>query len=342
MNENESFKNCSGELDQASIIVLVLLNTVSGIMAITGNILVLTAVYRTPRLRTISNYFIASLSAADLMVGLYINPLLLAKTVKNETTGTPLALAAEIASLESITATVYNLCAISVDRFIAVTLVFRYMELMTKRICLSLILSIWSFAIFFGSSRLMVKSEEDLPKLWIAASLVHFVIPFSVISFCYYRIFKEARAQNNRIAAVSRPHRETARDHKNRKAAWTVAIVIGVFTALLCPNIVLATIQQMAQDNCKVSRLYRYWFWFSWLSFCSSAVNPWIYGIRSREFRHAFKRIFNLEVYSSDNTRTSGDTRNIQGHLSLSKQTFTINAAQPNVTMELAVVAVDY
>ena len=340
MTGNTSTQNCSGELDTGSIVVLAFLNVISGLMAVVGNILVLTAVYRTPSLRTISNYFIASLSAADLMVGLYINPLLFAKTVKNTTTGTPLALAAEIASLESITATVYNLCAISADRFIAITQVFRYTELMTRRICVVLIISIWTFAIFFGCSRLMVISEEDLPKLWIAASIVHFVIPFSVISFCYFRIFREAKVQNNRIAAVnSLSHVEAARERKNRKAAWTVAIVIGVFTVFLCPNIVLATVQQMAQDDCEMSRLYRYWFWFSWLSFCSSAVNPWIYGIRSREFRHAFKRIFHLEV-SSGNTNTSGGTRSLQNVPPAGSQAFAVST-KPGGILELAPVAVD-
>ena len=94
---------------------------ISGFAAVAGNTLVLTAVYRTPSLQVISNYFITSLSAADLLVGLVVNLLLLAKTVLNITTGSPLALAAEIASLQSITATVYNLCAISADRFIAIT-----------------------------------------------------------------------------------------------------------------------------------------------------------------------------------------------------------------------------
>ena len=266
-------------------------------MAVSGNILVLTAVYRTPSLRIISNYFIASLSAADLVVGLLINPLLLAKTVSNVTTGTPLALAAEIASLESITATVYNLCAISIDRFIAITRVFRYGELMTRRVCYAIIFSIWGFAVFFGCSRLMVQNEENLPKLWITASVFHFAIPISIITFCYVHIFRAARVQNNRIDAVnSMPRLQGVQERKQTKAAWTVAIVIGVFTALLCPNIVLASIQQMAKDDCEVSRLYRYWFWFSWLTFCSSAVNPWIYGIRSRDFRNAFKAIFGARL----------------------------------------------
>lgn len=284
---------CSGQLDLQSISVLVFLNVISGAMAVSGNILVLIAVYRTPSLRIVSNYFIASLSAADLAVGLIINPLLLAKTVRNETTGTPLALAAEIASLGSITATVYNLCVISIDRFIALTQVFRYKEIITKRTCCVLISSTWAFAVVFACSRLIVRNEEDLPKLWIAASVFHFVIPMFIICFCYFHIFKEAKIQNERIGTVNPTlHLQGPQVWKHRKAAWTVAIVIGVFTLLLSPNVVIASIQQMAQDVCEASRLYRYWFWFSWLTFCSSAVNPWIYGVRSKEFRNAFKAIF--------------------------------------------------
>ena len=290
-------RTCSGRLDLPSIVVLVFLNVVSGVMTVSGNVLVLTAVYRTPSLRIVSNYFIASLSAADLAAGLIINPLLLAKTVRNETTGTSLSLAAEIASLGSITATVYNLCAISLDRFVAITRVFTYKELITKQRCYFMIACIWAVAFLFACSRFMVQSEDDLPKLWIAASVFHFVIPVLIISYCYFHIFKEAKVQNDRIRSQNQTIRlQGVQEVKHRKAAWTVAIVIGVFTLLFSPNIVVASIQNMARDMCEISRLYRYWFWFSWLTFFSSALNPLIYGVRSQEFRNAFKAIFFVGV----------------------------------------------
>ena len=62
------------QLSSAASIVLSLWLSMSGFAAVTGNAVVLWLFFRNESLRTISNLFLASLSVADLLVGLVIVP----------------------------------------------------------------------------------------------------------------------------------------------------------------------------------------------------------------------------------------------------------------------------
>ena len=59
-------------------IVLSLWFTLSGLVAVAGNAVVLFLFYKSESLRTISNRFLASLSVADLFVGLVMDPIWIA------------------------------------------------------------------------------------------------------------------------------------------------------------------------------------------------------------------------------------------------------------------------
>jgi len=90
--------------------------------AVVGNSLVILSVLTNPKLRTITNRFVASLACADLSVGVLVMPL----AIKVEVTGTwqlGRALCDVWISLDVLlcTASILNLCAISIDRYTAVT-----------------------------------------------------------------------------------------------------------------------------------------------------------------------------------------------------------------------------
>jgi len=90
--------------------------------AVIGNSLVVLSVLTNPKLRTITNRFVASLACADLSVSVLVMPL----AMKVEVTGTwnlgPTLCDVWI-TLDVLlcTASILNLCAISVDRYMAVT-----------------------------------------------------------------------------------------------------------------------------------------------------------------------------------------------------------------------------
>ena len=273
-----------------------ILNAILSVMAIFGNAMILLVIYRTPGLRTNSNYLIASLAVADFSVGLIMNPLYAVKAgLGIQNSSHSLAVVAEVMTLQTLTATTYSLCCVSVDRYLAILAVFRYEIYVTTERCLRLIGLVWIFSFVTPLPRLFITDQFNaLPTMWMVSYTIVFIIPLSGVSYCYFHIYKAARAQARRIACehIVDLH-EAIRILKNRKATWTAAVVIGACFLMWFPSCILSFVQSLTSDEClKVHIDLITWFWVDTLAFASSSVNPWIYFLRTREFKHALKRIF--------------------------------------------------
>lgn len=82
----------------------------------------------------------------------------------------------------------------------------------------------------------------------------------------------------------------TMESKRRRKAAWSVAIAVLVAVVLSMPVSIVGILQIATTDLC-VRRIYnRAWMWVTTVSLASSAMDPWIYAMRIREFKASFKR----------------------------------------------------
>ena len=286
-------ENCSPNLTAASSIVLASFNGVSGISTIVDNSIILLALYKTPSLQRVSNYFVGSLACADLFVGLFANSLYVAlsgfvslqeiQELKNAET---------FVWLSTTTVTTFNLCFVAVDRYVAIIRPLRYPSEITTKRFLKAITSTWIFAFLFSTIGFYIPYSH-LPKLWIIGSFVTFLLPFAVLSFCYCRIYAMAREQNSRWKQQRTFHRsaQVAEGLKNRKAAVTFAIITIFFVALFLPTLVINFVAIALEDRCQRIRLNIAWFWAAAVSYTSSAINPWIYAIRMTDFKRAIKHL---------------------------------------------------
>lgn len=284
--------DCSGALTNAEIVILSAMNSVLAVVSTFGNALILAAIYRVQSQRTVSNAFIASMGVADFSVGLLMNPLWVAKSVLNVwKSDNQLSTAIEVLTMQTIVATTFSLCAVSVDRYISVTRM-RYNEIMTWKRVQIIIILIWIFSLLFACLRLVITDPLQLPKLWLAATVITVIAPLTLISICYYFIFKAARLQIRKISAEETiSANEAIVQLKHRKAALTIGIVVGVFTICWTPSLVISLIQFFTSDPCEKLRINGYWFWGALAEFSNSAFNPFIYCIRSRDFRKAVKKV---------------------------------------------------
>lgn len=286
---------CGFNLNSTTLLPVSVLNALLSVMAIFGNAMILLVIYRTPGLRTNSNYLIASLAVADFSVGLIMNPLYAVKAgLAIQDSSHPLAVVAEVMTLQTLTATTYSLCGVSVDRYLAIVAVFRHQRYVTTERCVRLICLIWILSFLISLPRMFITGQFNaLPTMWMVSYTVVFIIPLSGISYCYFCIYKTARAQARRIACEHIADlREAIRILKNRKATWTAAVVIGACFLMWLPSCILSFVQSLTSDECLNLHIeFVTWFWVDTLAFASSAVNPWIYFLRTREFKQALKRI---------------------------------------------------
>lgn len=325
MNETTSLPPVISARSPA-FIFLAVASCSSGVVAIGGNAVVLIAIYRTKTLHTISNFFIASLAVADMVVGLVLNPLLAAKAVLFCYLNPDLPLKGSVfdkvedfAWIQAVVATTFGLTAISIDRYIAVNFGLRYEALATVKHCSIATASVWLISLVFASVRLFIDKPQHLSILWLVMGVITFILPFIIITFCYMSIFKAATRQIRKIKQDNSLGTDrTTRRNKNTQAvshtktAFTVAIVILLFIVLWVPSLATAAVQlslsgsEKPTDQAKLAKLERVvWIWVSLVGYLSSASNPWVYSIRCKEFRTACRRIFKCFWLRSRNVKPS-------------------------------------
>ncbi|XP_002058661.3 alpha-2 adrenergic receptor [Drosophila virilis] len=190
----------------ASIIVTILM-----IIIVVGNMLVIIAIATEKSLKNIQNWFIASLAVADFFLGLIIMPFSLA----NELMGYWIfgSWWCDIHSAMDVllcTASIMNLCLISLDRYWSITKAVDYLKSRTPARAAVMITAVWIMSALICIPPLLgwkVKMPEGpLPKCELSedigyvlySALGSFYIPSCIMVFVYIRIYFAAKARARR------------------------------------------------------------------------------------------------------------------------------------------------
>lgn len=188
------------------------IDTILIIMIIGGNTLTLCALNICRKLSVVaSNRFISSLAFSDLLVG-FMLPYHLAFYItdflgKNKFT----CLVRFVMIVFACCASLYNLLAIAIDRYIAIIHPLHYNRYMTKKVAWSIIASGWITAVTFATIpiywnvwRNATDQECDLYKV-LAKNYVSYVLTPSFASIwlammvLYWKIWLEARNHAKRL-----------------------------------------------------------------------------------------------------------------------------------------------
>ena len=115
------------------------------ISAFFGNLLIICAFFRTRRLQTVTNYFIASLAFADALVAIFVLPLSIYCYQRERSWQLGLILCDLWVSSDVLlcTSSILNLTCISVDRYMAITKPLTYTAYRSKFLARVMILLVW-------------------------------------------------------------------------------------------------------------------------------------------------------------------------------------------------------
>jgi len=295
------------------------------IITLLGNSLVCLAVWRFRNLRSLTNYLVCSLAGADLLVPIlrviYINISVYAgQWVFGKTW-------CNISSMFGVLlcgASILHLCAISIERLIAIKWPLSYnMKVTPRRIVISLIY-IWLqslvLAIFpalglaehrFNS----VKSECEInwlkhTTLTILLLVFYFFMPVTIMIVAYVIIFKEVRRNARRISAIECVGNQGASNVLKRemKAVKTLAVVVGVFFIMWMPYFVTTTIRAFGGDSAIPGALQRT---VITLAYGNSCCNFVIYALMNSQLRNAFYQVLR-GCWSRDTRLEFNSTRALQ------------------------------
>lgn len=324
-----------------------------------GNVLIMVSVAKEQYLHTVTNYFIASLATADCLVGAVVMPFSAIHEIMDKywIFGQDLCDVWHSIDVLASTASILNLCVISLDRYWAITDPISYPCRMTQARATTLIAVVWvcSALISFPAiawwravtklppAAFQCAFTDDVGYL-VFSSTVSFYAPLMVMVFTYYRIYRAAAEQTrnlklgckqvqssngdesvtlrihrggmlqaanncksvfstsnepfdrNHVSGASRNvknfslSRKLAKLAKERKAAKTLAIVMGVFILCWLPFFVTNILMGICGEAC-VMQPDLVISTVTWLGWINSGMNPVIYACWSRDFRRAFANV---------------------------------------------------
>ncbi|XP_045473057.1 5-hydroxytryptamine receptor 1-like [Harmonia axyridis] len=219
-SSNESVVNISvyGYIDEGSgytqteTILVTLIMSIIMLGTIVGNILVCVAVCLVRKLRRPCNYLLVSLAVSDLCVAILVMPMAMIYEIKGKWLFGEIVCNLWVSfDVLSCTASILNLCMISVDRYYAITKPLEYGVKRTPRRMILWVILVWFFAACISLPPLLIignehsETDEDGHQnnlvclvsqdvgYQIYATLCSFYIPLTVMMLVYYKIFRAAR-----------------------------------------------------------------------------------------------------------------------------------------------------
>ena len=296
----ESEEDEEMEVQQVFVPEVDILPIVLAIMIITVNLWVIYAVYRKRFLRTVANYFLASLALSDLLTGLVSVPTYLACSIMRE-----LAICTVSHTFLRFTSisTVAHLFCVTMDRYVSIMFSLRYCTLVTKKRGFLTIGTTWAISLFIALIQLSwFNSDEDVEedssvenqnhdlRFDVFLIVVFFTIPLLAMMYVYARILAEVRRQNHMIQKYSTPGWKDKRKNnlKERRAVITFALMALCYVVGWLPYFTLRI-----QHHFDVIPNLPHWveYLLIYMRYATSFANPLLYILGKQDFRKALPRL---------------------------------------------------
>lgn len=249
-------------------------------------------------LKTVTNSFLVSLAASDLLAGLLGIPLYISCSVFGDNTFCPPTLL--IWRFISVS-TVLHILVVSVDRYIAIKYAMRYHNIMTRNTFFALTTLAWTLAAFVSLVQLSwrenasIDEEEEEEAKHTAQTIyelsvfaLFLVVPLCVMIFAFARIFVTVRYHERQIRRYHSPSDPTKqnRAHHNaqRKTATIFLAMLIVFIVCWLPYFILTIQEQFGHGDLPAWVMYVFYYY---TRFFTSLSNPLLYVLGKRDFREA-------------------------------------------------------
>ena len=265
----------------SSYIVNCVFNAFSAYTAIMLNILTIHAIRKTSSLPKPLRTLLLSLAVSDFGVGLFAQPLYIARMV-NPTYFAFIQRTFNVIQYLLSFASFFSVVAISVDRFLAIHLHLRYQELVTHKRVVAVVISIWTFSVVFPL--IFYLNSKQLFNVLVA---VIFGFCFIITGIIYSRMYFTARHHANQIDVLQMQVAQNSQIEsavRKRKSAISMFYVYLVFLVCYLPKYCVGVALSISPPSTALVGLF---FYSLTLVFLNSSLNPVIYGWKMRHIRHA-------------------------------------------------------
>ncbi|XP_070537545.1 kappa-type opioid receptor-like [Ptychodera flava] len=273
-----------------------------GFVGVINNGLVFLVVYRVQTLRTLSNFFVVSQAAIDLVssVAIVLVHLIPINSVPDGLAGEFLCRVwvSRFVMWGSLYASTYNLLVLTYERYFAILYPLKYVAFFNKNKAILTMLVTWVLSFSYASFAfsLVVRGDGYCARVSLglmrqrvmgtAVFLINYLIPVFSMSYAYVRMGKELK---DLPAQPSSLGQDTSMVRARRNIYKTLCLVFAAFVVCWTPNQVLFLLYNISAALFYDERLMNFTVI---LLYCNCTVNPVIYALKYRQFRVGLKMTF--------------------------------------------------
>ncbi|XP_069461346.1 trace amine-associated receptor 3-like [Ambystoma mexicanum] len=289
---------------------------ISIVITIFGNLGLIISIAHFKQLQSQTNCILLSLATTDFLLGITIMPYSMIRSVEScwYFGQTFCKFHASLDLMLSV-ASIFHLCSIAIDRYCAICDPLHYSSTMTKSVVRELLVFCWSVPAVFAFG--LVLSEENASgiegyetlvscfnfcalmfnKVWgTVVFTVCFFTPGSIMVGIYVNIFsvskRHARVIENPPENMKHDSKSQFSKKKERKAAKTLGIIMGVFLTCWLPAFLTVLIDPYLGFSTPIVLFDM----LIWLGYFNSTCNPLIHGFFYKWFRKALWHIVSGKI----------------------------------------------
>ncbi|KAM5163728.1 trace amine-associated receptor 3-like [Mantella aurantiaca] len=294
-------------------------------ITVVGNLGIIISISHFKELHSPTNFLILSMAATDFLLGILIMPCSMIRSVERCWYFGKLFCKIHYSfDLMLSVISIFHLCSIAIDRFYAVCDPLHYPIKITTAVIKKMIFICWSVPAMFAFGVVITNSHvsgivgyESLVecfnscpitfnKLWsVVMFFTCFFIPGSVMVGIYIQIFIVSQRHAKILKQVTGNLRDNVTTQiskqKDRKAAKTLGIVMGVFISCWMPVFITILVDPFLNFSTPEVLFDA----LNWLGYINSTCNPLIYGFFYPWFKKAMKYIIVGKIFETDSSLTN-------------------------------------
>ncbi|XP_055042937.2 trace amine-associated receptor 4-like [Misgurnus anguillicaudatus] len=294
------------------------------LMTVFGNLLIIISISHFKQLQSPTHLIVQSLAVCDCLLGSLVMPYSMVRSVEGcWFLGDVVCKVHSSLDVTFCFSSLIHLSLISIDRYWAICDPLRYKMRITNNTVTVLITLTWIFSfvycfsvVFSGVNAAGLEAYilqvscfggciALFNKEWGLSSIILlFIIPGTIMSCLYIIIFnvvkKHRKILSEKVSVTTTGVNSQSSAHRERKAAKTLALVMGVFFLCWLPFSIAAAVDPFLNFVIPAD-VYEALFWFAYFN---STCNPLIYGFFYPCFQKAFKTLISTYICGYNHSHT--------------------------------------